>query len=144
MYLLHGDLTDKNVFYSKKNGGLYFIDFENIFFTKKWPLAEVVAKCFVYDEDERVLHFKIQFLSEYLNKLKQLNNDFYKIDVRQQVRFAVLHRCIHVIAHSKLVNKKKDYIDLLSMCLSQNSFNAWYAINVNPFINLEKRISAIF
>jgi hypothetical protein len=134
-YWLHGDLNNRNFFYNKKNNLLYFIDFENMFYTSKWVLSEVIAKCFSYDPDEKKLNINLEFMFKYLEKAPHAIKDFHKINLKQHFKFALLQKCIQVTAQSSIIPKRKEYVKLLDMCIHDALFEAWYGTNVEPALS---------
>ncbi len=135
-YWLHGDLNSRNFFYHKKNDKLYFIDFEIMFYTKKWLLTEIIAKCFFYDEEKEKLNFDLEYLRVYLENARVAIEELPKINVKQQFRFSILQRSVQIIAHTKLVDKKQAFANLLNICLDDSSFDAWYFNNVEHKLSL--------
>lgn len=130
-YWVHGDLNNSNFFLSK-TGQLYFIDFENMFYTRKWPLAEIFSKCFTFDNDDLELNFSPELLWIYLGEVEE-SSELTSIDLLLQCRFGLLLQCIREIAQTKIPKKKSSYLALLRICLSDNDFNNWYTENITDF-----------
>lgn len=132
-YWFHGDLNKNNFFYNKRDGQLYFIDFENMFYTEKWPLAEIISRAFEYREGTVI--FNIDWVQKYFDNLDK-NSEIRKISIRRQFRFALLHHSIHEIAQTKQKNKRKQYIQLLKTTLDPDQFHQWYLDNVKNTLRL--------
>src|SRR5690606_27682437 len=108
------------------NGKLYFIDFENTFYTTKWPLVELISNSIIYTN-------KIEFNNSYLNvyfKNLPADSELWNIDLYKQCRFAVISHSIAVIAQTKWPGKKKDFIDLLNIGLDKKRMRVWYNENI--------------
>jgi hypothetical protein len=133
-YWLHGDLNRKNFFYSQKNNLLHFIDFEIMFFTNKWLLTEVIAKCFLFDVEQGKLKFDLAFLKVYLDKAQYTIKGIDKINLKQQFKFSILQRSVQVIAHTKIKTKKQEYVRLLNTIMDDALFDAWYGAHVGPVL----------
>jgi len=139
-YWLHGDLTSNNIFYNKKDDKLYFIDFENMFYTRKWLLLEVIEHSF--EMDESFLEFDGTQLITYLNKAASLGKDLKTINIKSQVRLAMLLTITSNLAFTKIADKRKILLSSLPVVLDNQKFESWYAENVNPL--LEKEIQPAF
>lgn len=128
---IHGDLNKNNYFFDQ-SGNLYFIDFENMFCTRKWCMAEIIGKSFEFNKLENRIRFNQNFASEYLRQ-SNIGNDQNFI-LKNQFRFGLLHHAIHQIAQTGSNSKRKVYISLLKMTLDHHLFNEWFYKNVplNP------------
>lgn len=125
-YWIHGDINRNNYFNNTK-GDLYFIDFENMFYTRKWPFAEIIGKGFKY---QNAITFNPSLINGYLN---QIEDDLIigKLSFYYQIRFASLHKSIHEIAQTKGSEKRKMYTDFLKIVLDEEKFKKWYQKNGN-------------
>lgn len=120
-YWQHGDLHRRNVIRGEDNI-LYFIDFENCFYTKKWPLCEILGECIVCEEDG------IQFHPElFLMYWKSLPTDspLLKLDLALQLRFAMLRKALHVILQSQFEFRRNYYRQFLREKLVDKEFHDW-------------------
>jgi hypothetical protein len=125
-YWIHGDLNENNYF-NTSHGDLYFIDFENMFYTKKWPFAEIIAMGFKFEDS---IIFNPSLIFEYLNQNKN-DSIVKKIDLFNQIRYASLLKSIHEIAQTKSIRKRETYTDFLKIVLNKKEFKVWYQINVS-------------
>lgn len=123
-YWIHGDLTGRNYFYDQ-NQALYFIDFENMFYTRKWFLAEIIGKSFIYDYQNDTLNFSVDAIQKYIDKLHE-EPDHENFCMFKQVRFGLLQYSILQIAQTKIKGKQKTYLNLLLTTLNKKSFQKWY------------------
>ena len=127
-YWLHGDLTSNNVFYNKIDEKLYFIDFENMFYTRKWVLHEIIENCFTIVNDR--FRFDDQLLKFYMASLANTGG-FEKINLKKQIQFSALSTCLTNIVATKDQNKKATFLKFLDVVVSKSEFNRWYDNNVH-------------
>lgn len=125
-YWIHGDLHGNNYF-KDKNNTLYFIDFENMFYTRKWPMTEIIGKCFVFSNDK--VDFSSKYLKAYLNEFYNGNQINHK-SLFLEFRFGLLHHAIHQIAQTNSPLKREAYLNLLHKCLNFQKFQEWFEINL--------------
>ncbi len=117
-FRMHGDLYCSNMI-KTKNSELVFLDFENTFTTKKWPLAELTGLCFYFDDKN--LTFSGNYLYHYLESTTEINGKYLK----RQVRFGVLQN-----RQTKGELKKQAYLHLLQTALNGKKFENWYKENM--------------
>ena len=129
-YWLHGDITMHNVYHNIEDGKLYFLDFENLFYTRKWPLIEIVQKCFWLQNGGYGFHVNTKVLQQYLNLAKEATPELSSLSLKAQFRFTILMNCISNIAIAKSKIKRESYIMLLNIVLYKKSFDNWYHSNV--------------
>ena len=129
-YWLHGDLTMQNIYHNKEDGKLYFLDFENLFYTRKWPLIEVVQKCYWLKCGGYGFHVDTKVLYQYLNITKSGSPELGQLSLKDQFRFSILMNSISNIAIAKSKIKRDTYIMLLNIILNKKSFDNWYRSNV--------------
>ena len=134
-YWLHGDITSNNVFYNKKDNKLYFIDFENMFYTRKWLLMEVIEQCFYYDNSG--FYFDGTHLNSYLSHADLSGEDLKKINIKKQIRFSILLSIISNLSFTKIINKRKLLQEFLPVVLENKKFDLWYSENVVPLFKNE-------
>lgn len=134
-YWIHGDLTGRNYFYNQ-NRDLFFIDFENMFYTKKWFLAEIVGKSFIYDNEKDNLLFSVNALKEYFKHF-DIEGNKEKFSLFLQIRFGLLQYSILQLAQSKSKNKRKAYLNLLLTTLTYKTFQIWFHQNVEKQLELK-------
>lgn len=132
-YWIHGDLNKNNFFYNKRDGQLYFIDFENMFYTEKWPLAEIISKGFDHRNGQVI--FDINWVQNYFDNL-ETSSEIRQVSLQKQFRFALLHHSIHEIAQTKVPGKRKQYTQLLKICLDRKLFSKWYSDNVKGHLKV--------
>ena len=129
-YWLHGDITSHNVYHNMQDGKLYFLDFENLFYTRKWPLIEIIQKCFWLQNGGYGFHVNTKMLQQYLNITKEETPEINQLSLKQQFRFSLLINCISNIAIAKSKIKRESYIMLLNILLNKKSFDNWYSTDV--------------
>ena len=125
-FRLHGDLYLNNIIITETEK-IAFIDFENTFTNKKWPLEEIVGYCFFFDDEN------IQFNEIYLQEYICQNSHILKLDEIQllyQIRFGVLHQAIKSIVQTQGDLKRQAYKDLLYTVCSRKKFQSWLAANL--------------
>lgn len=133
-YWLHGDLTKHNV-YHNNDGQLFFIDFENLSYTRKWPLAEVIQRCIWLKDGGYGLRIDLKMLKKYFAEAcPAVKHDLQKINIKTQFRFSLLMQCIQNIAIAKSKVKRESYQLFLDDILNNEKFDNWYNININPLI----------
>lgn len=126
-YWVHGDLNDSNFFYNKEHQ-LYFIDFENMFYTRRWPLAEIFTKCFTYYIDDS-LDFNPKLLKLYLEQLDD-NSEVKHLSLYLQCRFGLLLQSIREIAQTKNEVRREKYLQFLDIALDDKMFRNWFNTNI--------------
>jgi tRNA A-37 threonylcarbamoyl transferase component Bud32 len=126
-YWLHGDLTTDNVYHNYENQHLYFLDFENLVYTRKWPLFEIIQKCLWLKDGGFAFHVDLTYLKHYYAKANnKVRKDLQQLDLRKQIRFSLLLLCINNIAVAKGSIKRNSYIQLLGTILNDKKFLLWY------------------
>lgn len=139
-YWVHGDLNNRNFFKNTK-GELYFIDFENIFYTRKWPLAELFSKCFWFDEEKEIICFNPDILFIYLRGLKN-DSEIKKLNLSLHCKFGLLFQCTKEIAQTKIPAKRAIYEELLNTCLNDEDFKEWYTNHITKYpFPIQKKVS---
>lgn len=132
-YWKHGDLHGQNYFYDI-TGKLYFIDFENMFYTRKWPLVEIITHCISY---KNKIYFCNDTLSLYLKNIPP-NSELWDIDLYKQCQLALMSHSIAVIAHTKMKKKHMAFTDLLNLSLDGDQMEKWFEVNINSIIKDQK------
>lgn len=129
-YWLHGDLTTHNVYYNPSDTKLYFLDYENFLPTRKWPLTEIIQKCFWLKEGGYDFHVDTIYLKSYLNIIKKSFPELNQISFKDHFRFTILMSCINNISTSKSHIKRNSYKILLGVTLDDEKFDNWYQTHI--------------
>lgn len=120
-YWQHGDLHRRNVIVTEDNT-VYLIDFENCFFTKKWPLCEIFGECIQCEEGGIV--FYPELFQLYWKALPK-DSPIFNLDLDLQLKFAMLRKAVHVILQSKFEFRRSFYKQFLEEKLESNDFQNW-------------------
>lgn len=120
-YWQHGDLHRRNIIMGEDKN-LYFIDFENCFFTRRWPLCEVFGECIQCEEGG--IQFHPELFLMYWESLP-IDSPLLKLDLALQLRFAMLRKAVHVILQSKFEFRKNYYRQFLNEKLVDKALHDW-------------------
>ena len=132
-YWLHGDLTNQNVYHNLQDGKLYFLDFENLFYTRKWPLIEIIQKCIWLKDGGYGFVIDLKKLKYYLDIVKDYNRqDLTHINMQKQFRFALLMTSINSIAIAKSKIKRESFIQLLNILIDTKAYHTWFSKFIKP------------
>lgn len=130
-YWQHGDLHHRNVLRTDE-GYLYMIDFENCFFTRRWPICEIFGECIQCDEYG--IKFNPELFKMYWNALPK-NSPIFQLDLELQLEFAMLRKAIHVILQSKYPFRKNYYKQFLEQKLQRSEFHKWSSSVLSKLMN---------
>lgn len=134
-YWLHGDLTSHNIYYNVEDGKLYFLDFENLFYTRKWPLLEIAQRCFWLQDGGYGFTVDPTYLKLYLDMArKKGRNELLQLDFKKQFRFSMLMVCISNMAIAKGKVKRDSFKMLLKTVLDKKTFEAWFAAHFQDYM----------
>ncbi len=132
-YWLHGDLTSHNVYYNVTDNKLYFLDFENLFYTRKWPFLEIIQRCFWLKDGGYDFHVDMKYLNFYLNHATiKGSQDFTFINLENQIRFCLLMTSIQNIAIAKSKIKRDSFKLLLDISLDNTSYKRFFNERIKP------------
>ena len=130
-YWLHGDITSNNIYHNIQDDKIYFLDFENLFYTRRWPLIEIIQRCVWLNKDINGFTVNNVYLTQYLKYANaDVRKDIITLDLKLQYRFSLLMLCISIIAMAKGKYKRKHYRNLLKIVINSNKFDLWYAQHV--------------
>lgn len=125
--LVHNDFHPENILIAE-SGQLYFTDFENTALTRKWLLVDIVH----YAVDTEVADIDVSLIREYLQELAEKYKPFDRLDVRAQLRFALLRRVIQHTTSSAVPHiVQNEYRDFLErVLLSDARYRSWHKANI--------------
>lgn len=127
-FTLHRDLIGHNNMLSSHDNKIYFCDFESIVSEKRWILNDIIdiSLSLTLEIDKLLLQRYLELLEE------KLYVDVY-INVKEQVRIALLHRVIRRILSNNEFSKqnKQLWISFLkNTLLVDKEYEIWYEKNV--------------
>lgn len=120
-YWQHGDLHHRNILKTDE-GHLYMIDYENCFYTRRWPVCEIFGECIQCEENG--IEFHPDLFRMYWNSLPK-DSPILQLDLELQLEFAMLRKAIHVILQSKFPFRKNYYKQFLEQKLQSPEFHKW-------------------
>lgn len=120
-YWQHGDLHKRNVIVTQDKK-VFIIDFENSFFTRKWPLCEIFGECIQCEEEGIV--FSPELFQLYWKSLPK-DSPIFELDLELQLKFAMLRKAVHVILQSKFEFRRNFYRQFLQEKLIGHVFQEW-------------------
>lgn len=127
-YWLHGDVAVRNMYYQQQTNDLFFIDFENVYFTRKWPLLEIIQRCFCYGGGAvKSFSFELDSLNYYLLQAKEHDNlELSNSNLFNQFRLSLFLSTISRIVRPKSKDKSTAFTLLLNVILNEKAFRTFY------------------
>ena len=145
-YWLHGDVAVRNMYYQQQTNDLFFIDFENVYFTRKWPLLEIIQRCFCYGGGVvKSFSFELDSLNQYLFQAKEHDNlELSNSNLFNQFRLSLFLSTISRIVRPKSKDKSTAFTLLLNVILNEKAFRTFYQKNIASLLaDSPKRCSSI-
>jgi len=122
--LLHKDLRyDENYIISDKNE-LYLIDFASVVTERRWIMLDLIDVSF----DAERLEVDFSLIKEYHQQLAKTQDVNGEVDLKAQVRIALMRKLIYYMHRSKYSNEQKKAFKrfLCETVLDDDSYEKWF------------------
>lgn len=128
---IHNDLDRNNVLLNEKNE-LFFIDFEDSIYEKKFIFVDIIDLAF----NQCDCTISSSLINDYIHELRDNKVNVDSIDIKVQIRFALLRRLILLLVSKKRSESQKNMYKyfLEKVILNDQNYSEWYDLNLKNII----------